>query len=238
MPTPSDSFQDFLFIAVTFACVFFIHFAVWKATQPTKSRLAFYVGILLMVWMLIAGFLSTSGFLQDFETMPPKIMFLVVPALLSTVIMAIIPRSRQFLLKLPITTLTYMHIIRVPVEICLWWLYKDGLVAREMTFEGANHDIISGITAPFAAVFLVGKKRKNKWIGIVWNLVCLGLLINIVTRAISLMPYFYDPSSGELMNMAVFYFPYIWLPAFVVPAVFFAHVVSLLQLFRKQESVS
>ena len=136
-------------------------------------------------------------------------------------------------MKIPITTLTYIHIVRIPVELCLFWLYSAELVAQEMTFEGANFDIIAGITAPFAGVFLVGKKSSNKSAAIVWNVICLGLVLNIVIRAIALTPYFYDGSGTELQNLAVFQFPFVWLPVFVVPAVIFSHLASLFILFKK-----
>ena len=105
----------------------------------------------------------------------------------------------------------------------------------EMTFEGSNLDILSGISAPFAAVFMVGARSNSKIGAIVWNLVALGLLINIVSIAISYMPYFYTPSGGDLANLGVFYFPYVLLPTFVVPVVLFSHLVSLYQLFFKKD---
>ena len=133
---------------------------------------------------------------------------------------------RRFFEKIPITTITYLHIIRVPIEIVLWWLFQEELVAKAMTFEGVNYDILSGITAPFAALFLVGQKRKNKIGAIIWNFLALGLLINIVSRAILATPYFFNPELFEQPNMAVFYFPFIWLPAFIVPIVSLSEISS------------
>jgi len=57
-----------------------------------------------------------------------------------------------------LTTLTYVHIVRIPVEIVLWWSFLKGRIPVAITFEGMNFDILSGISAPFTALFLLEKK--------------------------------------------------------------------------------
>ncbi len=104
-----------------------------------------------------------------------------------------------------------------------------------LTFEGINYDIVSGISAPFAGVFLVGMRSKSRIGAIIWNILALALLINIVARAISATPYFFDPDSFNVPNVAVFNFPYVLLPGFVVPMVLFSHIVSFIKLFGRQE---
>jgi hypothetical protein len=69
---------------------------------------------------------------------------------------------------------------------------------------------------------------------IAWNLLCLGLLINIVTLAVLSAPFPFQQLAFDQPNIAVLFFPFIWLPAFVVPAVLFAHLVCLRQLFRNK----
>ena len=138
-------------------------------------------------------------------------------------------------MEIPITTLHYLHIIRVPVEMVLFWLSIELVVPKIMTFEGANFDIISGISAPFAAVFMVGTRSKTKTGAVIWNLLALALLANIVFIAISHTPYFYTATTEVPANLAVFFFPYLLLPCFVVPAVLFAHLVSLNQLLFKKD---
>ena len=141
-------------------------------------------------------------------------------------------------MEFPITTLHYLHIIRVPVEMVLWWLSVAMVIPEIMTFEGANLDIISGISAPFAAVFMVGARSKSRIGAIIWNLLALGMLFNIVFIAISHTPYFYEATDEVPANVGVFNFPYILLPTFVVPAVFFSHLVSLNQLIFKKDQGS
>ena len=220
-----------IFIGVSITVFGFIFYAIYQALRGNKTGMVVWANVML-VYLFLTGLMTFNGFLKDFESMPPRLVLLVGPVLLLILTLFVLPKSRAAINRMPITTLTYIHIVRIPVELCLWWLFGAGLVAQAMTFEGINFDIIAGITAPFAGVFLVGKKVSNKLGAIIWNIVCLGLVLNIVIRAVALTPYFYDGSGPELQNLAVFEFPFIWLPTFVVPAVIFSHIASLMQLFK------
>lgn len=225
------------FIAIVISVLAFLIYAVNAASPGKKNLTPSLVLAVLLGWIFLVSVLTFNDFFLDFG-LPPRLLIFVSISIITIILLFAVRKSRSLLMELPITTLHYLHIIRVPVEMVLWWLAVASMVPFEMTFEGSNLDIISGISAPFAAVFMVGSRSKSRIGAIIWNLIALGLLINIVSRAISLTPYFYDPSLGEsAANMGVFYFPYILLPTFVVPAVFFCHIVSIYQLiFKKDQS--
>jgi len=107
-----------------------------------------------------------------------------------------------------------------------------------MTFEGRNFDILSGLTAPFIYYFGFVKKSLNKKIILVWNFICLALLINIVATAILSAPFTFQKLAFDQPNVAVLYFPFVWLPCCIVPLVFFSHVASIRQLYKGEEKVS
>lgn len=79
--------------------------------------------------------------------------------------------------------------MRIPVEIILFWLFLNKEVPELMTFEGRNFDILAGLTAPFIAYFGLTKLNIKRKLILVWNFICLGLLINIVVNAIFSAPY-------------------------------------------------
>jgi len=101
-----------------------------------------------------------------------------------------------------------------------------------MTFEGQNFDILSGLTAPI--IFYVGfiKKRIGRKAMLVWNFLCLGLLINIVVIAVLSAPFPFQKLAFDQPNIAVLYFPFVWLPCCIVPLVLFSHVATIRQLLR------
>jgi len=63
-----------------------------------------------------------------------------------------------------------------------------------------------------------------------WNVICLGLLFNIVINAILSAPTIFQAQAFDQPNIGVFYFPFVWLPCFIVPAVLFSHLVCLKKL--------
>ena len=98
-----------------------------------------------------------------------------------------------------------------------------------MTFEGSNPDILSGITAPL--VWLAYRKGIVGSKGLLtWNIVCLALLFNIVVHAILSAPTPFQQFAFDQPNVGLLKAPYVLLPAFIVPAVLFSHVVAILKL--------
>ena len=108
-------------------------------------------------------------------------------------------------------------------------LFIAELLPEQMTFEGRNWDILAGFTAPIIAV-LVSKGRISRTGIVIWNLVCLALLINIVTIAILSTPTPWRVFMNEPANYIVAYFPISWLPGFLVPLAYYLHFMSLRQM--------
>lgn len=127
-----------------------------------------------------------------------------------------------------------LHTVRVAVELVLFGLFTQQAVPELMTFAGRNFDILAGLTAPL--VFYLGfvKKTLNRKIILIWNFICLGLLLNIVIHAILATPTPLQQFAFDQPNVAVFYFPFVWLPAGVVPLVLLAHLAVIHQLFSEK----
>jgi uncharacterized membrane protein len=102
-----------------------------------------------------------------------------------------------------------------------------------MTFEGQNFDILSGITAIVVA-YLVARNSISKTIIVIWNIACLGLLVNIVTVALLSMPTPFRVFMNEPVNTIVTQFPVSLLPGLLVPLAYALHFFSLRQLALKK----
>lgn len=102
-----------------------------------------------------------------------------------------------------------------------------------MTFEGSNFDILSGLSAPLIYYFGFVKKNFSKKIMLIWNAVCLGLLMNIVITAILSSPFPFQQFAFDQPNIAILYFPFIWLPCCIVPVVLLSHLAAIKQLLKK-----
>jgi hypothetical protein len=103
-----------------------------------------------------------------------------------------------------------------------------------MTFEGANFDILSGLSAPLIYYFGFVEKRLGKPVLIAWNIVCILLLLNVVRIAALSLPARFHQFGFEQPNIAVGYFPFLLLPSCLVPLVLFSNLAAIRQLMTKK----
>ncbi|MBK6752641.1 MAG: hypothetical protein IPG69_03435 [Flavobacteriales bacterium] len=207
-----------VFIAATVTCGLFLMLA-----SPRRRVLLVLCG----GWMALQAALAIPGFYTVTNTLPPRMALAIGPPLVAIVAMFATLGGRAWMDTLDVRTLTWLHVVRVPVEWGLHALFAQGLVPELMTYEGRNFDILSGLSAPIVAWLAFRKGGLDRTLLLVWNLVCMGLLINIVFYGILSVPTPLQQFGSEQPNVGLLYFPFIWLPAFIVPIVLFAHAVVL-----------
>ncbi|HTH50675.1 MAG TPA: hypothetical protein VL501_02005 [Pyrinomonadaceae bacterium] len=225
-------YVSIVFILTTALTVGFLLTAVKSVSLDIfPSRLLLFV---LPFWIILTGSLAVFGFYAPTDTFPPRVaLFGVLPAILFILLNFLFFRTR-LIERLPLRLLTLLHVVRIPVELTLYWLAIGGLVPQVMTFAGRNFDILSGILA--VAVYFLGfrGRQANKGILITFNIVGMLLLVNIVSIAILSMQTPLQQFGFDQPNRAVLYFPYIWLPTIIVPIVLFSHLAALWQLLVKK----
>ena len=205
----------------------------YKATNYSKL-----VWIIITAWLIIQTIISLTGFYTITKTHPPRFLLLVLPALLFIILLFTTNKGRMFIDNMDVKMLTLLHAIRIPVELILFGLFINKTIPEAMTFEGRNFDILSGLTAPFIYYFGFVKKTLDKKIILAWNFICLALLINIVATAILSAPFTFQKLAFDQPNIAILYFPFVWLPCCIVPIVFLSHLASIRQLYKRSEKVS
>ncbi len=219
-----------VFILTTFLTIGFLFFAIRQIAVQTAP--AGVLIALISFWLFFTATAALGGFYTNSTAMPPRVFFFgFFPALLLIIFYFIFFR-KNFIENFPLKTLTLLSIIRIPVEFVIHLLYQNGQMPQIMTFEGTNFDILSGITAPLIFWLAFRKNKINRPLLIVWNIFALLLLINIVTTAALAIPSPIQQIAFDQPNVAVMYFPFIWLPGLVVPIVLFSHLVSLWKLSR------
>jgi len=197
----------------------------YRATQKSKGLI-----VLLSIWLSFQSIIGILGFYKVTNSMPPRFQLLLLPPLVFTIIQFSTKKGRVFIDSLELKALTIIHIVRLPVEIVLYWLFIAKAVPQLMTFEGRNFDIIAGITAPIIYYLGFVKNKLNKSIFLVWNILCVGLLLNIIINGMLSAPTLFQQFGFEQPNIAVLKFPFIFLPACIVPIILFAHLSSIRQL--------
>lgn len=202
----------------------------YKATNKSGSFLK-----IVLPWLLFQTLISSTGFYQNTNVFPPRFALLLLPPLVIIIRLFVSLKGRVFIDKLDLKILTIFHVIRIPVELVLFWLFSNKVIPGLMTFEGRNFDIFSGLTAPIIYYYGFVRKNLNKRVILLWNFICLALLMNIAFHAIFSLPTRFQQFGFEQPNMAILYFPFVLLPACLVPLVLLSHLVSIRQLVMNND---
>ncbi len=203
----------------------------WRSSDKTKFNSFFLIG--LIVWALFVSIWSGSGRMSDFSIFPINVMPVFAVPLITILIFTFSKAGKEILLRIPVENIIRIQTFRFFVELLLWALYLENQAPIQMTFEGRNLDVLTGLSAPVIAL-LVMKGKISKTGLVIWNLVCLALLMNIVATAILSMPGPFRVFMNEPPNTIVTHFPISWLPGLLVPLAYGLHFLSIRQLFIKK----
>jgi hypothetical protein len=231
-------FITIVFVLTTALALLLFHFAVLNSTSDNSVGNAKIILSILSFWLVIQAVLSLNDFYSaDTTGIPPRFAFAIIPPFVTILILFLTKRGLAFIDNLPLINITYLNTVRIPVEIVLYWLFLHKAVPKLMTFEGRNFDIISGITAPFIAYFGFAKEKLSNKIILYWNVMTLLLLLNVLTIGVLSGPFIFQAFSFLQPNIAVLHFPFVWLPAFIVPLIFFGHLLSIRQLLKSIKQI-
>lgn len=200
---------------------------LYKATNYLKPVITAAI-----LWLALQAAVSLTGFYTVTTDNPPRFGLLLIPPVIFIIILFLTRKGKSAIDGFNAKTLTLLHIVRIPVELTLYWLFLHRAVPGIITFEGRNFDILCGLTAPLVYYFGYIKNALNRKLIIAWNTACLLLLANVVITAVLSAPLPFQKLGFDQPNIALFYFPFIWLPCFIVPTVLFAHLTSISKLMK------
>jgi len=234
---------EILLVGVVVGLIYCIYYGLnycWKnigiEDQRRKLLLRYVIGGVLL-WLAFLAALARFRFFENFYVLPPRIGVAVLPpVILIIVLMLSKPFAQKVLQFIPRKWLVLIQSYRIVVELILWIGFIGGFVPYQMTFEGFNYDIIVGITAILAGTAFFIKGRYRRFEVFIWNVSGIALLINIVAISFLSAPSPFRVFMNEPANTFVAYYPFIWIPGFVVPFALAMHLFSIKQIFLQQET--
>ena len=221
---------------LSFFCLVIVLRGLWLSLQKTnwshsrRQKVFWGTFTVIIIWILLLTVLSLNGFFGDFTKLPPRPVFAIFLPLPVVLIIALSKGGTELLQKTPPQWLVLMQSFRIFVEVLLWLAFLRNLLPVQMTFEGRNYDLITGLLAIPVGWFCFVKKRWPVIIAIMFNLLGLGLLINILVVALLSMPVPFRSFMNEPSNILVAEFPFIFIPGIMVPLAYTLHIFSLRQL--------
>lgn len=200
------------FLLITLLSLLLFYFATGRAI---KSLLVF------AGWAMVAGAVAATGRFQQHPLLFP-------PVIIITVILTVLLFRSIHIERINSRLLLAVHVVRIPVELVLYQLYLQHKIPQLMTFNGWNFDILVGLSALLLLGYqLITKKSIGSKFLVAWNVAGLLFLTTIVVLAILSSPLPLQQFGFEQPNVAVLAFPYILLPAVVVPVVYLSHFLAL-----------
>lgn len=210
------------------------YWIIKNSNEAKISARANWILIGISLWLLIQGFMSINGlYYSNPNSIPPQILlFGIFPNIILIAMLFLTQKGRNFIDSLSIEKITYLNLIRIPIEFILLWLFINKVIPQSMTFEGLNYDLIMGITAPLIIYFGFRKGKIGKRSILIWNIVGIVLLFNVVIIGLLSAPFPLQKFAFEQPNIGLLYFPFSWLPIFIVPVVILGHLISIRQLIK------
>ncbi|MBB5060130.1 4-amino-4-deoxy-L-arabinose transferase-like glycosyltransferase [Granulicella aggregans] len=201
-------------------------FLFGRAVRGSKSAILFS-----LVWMVLQSAIALSGFYLITNTIPPHFILAIAPPVILIAGLFLTEAGRRFVDRMDLKWCILVHAIRIFVEATLYWLLLYKQVPALMTFEAGNVDILAGLTVPF--VWWAFSNRRIGRRGLfIWNALCLLSVLNALARAMLSAPFRFQRFAFEQPTIAILHFPFVLLPAFIVPVVLLCHFA----VFRKLTS--
>jgi len=232
------------FVVLAFALMILVvlgHRAVLKKTdldEKTRKKKTRRLAMVILFWFLFLIKISEMNFFHNWSAMPPRLMLAVLPPLIFAIVIFSSNKINYLVKLVPQHWLIFIQSFRIVMELILLMLFLENVIPKQMTFEGRNFDILVGLTAIITGYFVYRKKISNNFI-IAWNIFGLALLANIVVIAILSTPLPFRVFMNEPANTIIAYFPFVWLPGFVVPVAYTMHLLSIKKcLIESKEKLS
>jgi hypothetical protein len=238
------STPGFLWPLLTLICTITILYGLNKALNKTswsrskKWSLFFGITFIMVAWAAMLTMLSYTGFFNDFSKLPPRPALALLVPLPFVLWFAFSKTGTQLLQQVPAHWLVLMQSFRILVELLIWFAFLAGKLPIQMSFEGRNYDVLSGILALPAGYLLLKKRVYSPAIVIAFNIAGILLLLNIIIIAVLSMPTPLRYFMNEPSNILVAQFPFILLPGVLVPLAYSLHILSLRQLYIRENTVA
>lgn len=198
---------------------------------PERQMAVFFrVLAAVIAWAAVLTGLAFTGFFASYTAMPPRMpLAIIVP--LAVMVVLVLSRGGTGLLEvMPPQWPVYAQTFRIGVELMILVAVLERMMPVQLSFEGRNFDVLTGLFAIPVGYYVFVARRWPKWVAVVYHLVGMGLLVNVLVLSFLSMPTPMRVFFNEPANTVITHFPFIFLPGMLVPLAFSLHILSLRQM--------
>jgi hypothetical protein len=220
-------------LALCAALVIGVNMAARRAGEPAQRARAWTLRTALGVcaWLALTGAVSGSGVLEAPVLPPPLMIFFFASQAVAAV--AAFSRLGTLLLHLPMAALIGFQVFRLPLELILHAWAEGGTLPPQMTYNGDNLDIVTGVLA-LPAAWLATRPAHARWAAIAFNVIGLALLVNVARIAAFSSPVPFRTYLADPPVLLAFHVPYGFIVPICVGGALFGHLLSFRQLSRRR----
>ena len=233
IPDPSLLLQ-LGFYVFALAMAISLPIASYKATGD--KRILAVTSAITPLWMAFTGGLTLWPGFRVFEP-PPPFLLTVLLGLGGVTTLVCSSMGKRIIDGLSLAGLVLFQSFRLPLEVLMHRAYQEGLMPVQMSYEGRNFDIISGLTAFMLGLYLLYRPAPKSLVWL-WNISGLALLLNIVTVAFLSAPSPWRIFMNDPPNVWILDVPFVWLPMVMVMAAFFGHFAVARKLLMEPATQS
>jgi hypothetical protein len=226
------------FVALVLSLVVLLVLAAGRPVRPDevparRQRWRRRTTLLALLWLALTGAIPASGVLAT-RALPPPAFFYVFGCLALAAAAAYSPLGTRLVASVPIAWLVGYQCFRLPLELILHSWYEQGALPVQMTFEGQNLDIISGALALVVGIWAAyGRVPRAVLLG--FNLLALGLLLNVSAVAILSTPTPLRIYQNDPPVLLPWSFPHAWIVPWCVGGALFGHLLVFRWLQQPRE---
>lgn len=168
---------------------------------------------------------------------PPGLVGFFATLNVAAIALAFSPVGTKLIDGLPLWTLAAFQGFRLPLELVLHDWADTGTIPVQMTFEGHNFDIATGVAALAVAGFVLGTRRREapRWMLWAFNVVGTGLLAAVIVIVLRSSPLPIKSYEGPPLRLAL-HLPYAWIGPVCVAGALAGHLMLWRGLLRRERS--
>jgi hypothetical protein len=210
-----------------------VHFAFERPATTVRAA------IVVASYLAVTALLGWTGALR-FDTTPPTMLLLIAATVVASIWLAASRFGGALAAAAPLAVLVGFQAFRFPLELLLHRAAIEGVMPEQMSYSGWNFDIVTGASAFVVALVLTKMKPSRARVALagMWNVMGLGLLINIVTIALLSTPTPIRVFHNEPPNDWIARFPFVWLPELFVALALVGHLLIFRRLRAESRSTT
>lgn len=239
-PLAGSLVLQFAFVAIALVLVFLAGLGVTAGSvacgdaPAVTQRMGRRYFLLAAGWLAGVSLVAWSGVLMRWDLFPPPFMPVAFAMMAAGVWLARSEMGDRLARGLPLAWLVGVQAFRLPLELAMHRAYAEGVMPVQLSYEGRNLDVVTGITALVLAVAMT-RWRVPRGVVMAWNVMGLALLVNVVGVAIASLPVF-AAFGPDRLNVFVTRLPYTLLPMVMVLAAWAGHLIIFRALGKRGQT--